>query len=206
MTVYTSSSLPASVIWPNPIEPIWQTLPTYSPTSPNWKRQYLGLSDRLFIGAVINAPKEQRVWGIVNWLSDVFHVSRPTLYTIAEQTKFSLLTVPSQASVVVPATAAPNGKKTIAVTPNRRNRTTLSLVLPGGVSERSIWDCLQAAFDEGRGAAFVSALTHETGQRAAEILAKVNHAMMGAVMQARDELFYPFCRGYFVCARQQSTA
>ena len=57
MTVYTSSSLPASVIWLNPIEPIWQTLQTYSPTSPNWKRQYLGLSDRLFIGAVINAPK-----------------------------------------------------------------------------------------------------------------------------------------------------
>jgi hypothetical protein len=48
---------------------------------------------------------------------------------------------------------------------------------------------LQAAFDEGRCAGFVSALIHEAGQRAGEILAKVDHTVMGAVMQARDELF-----------------
>jgi Txe/YoeB family toxin of Txe-Axe toxin-antitoxin module len=48
---------------------------------------------------------------------------------------------------------------------------------------------LQAAFDEGRCAAFVSALIHEAGQRAGEILAQVDHTVMGAVMQARDELF-----------------
>ena len=166
----------------------------------NWLRR------RLLNSVWDNLALPQVIEKIPSLVVRCFPCQSPNAVYNAERTKFSLLTVPSQASVVVPATAAPNGKKTIAVTPNRRNRTTLSLVLPGGVSERSIWDCLQAAFDEGRGAAFVSALTHETGQRAGEILAKVNHAMMGAVMQARDELFYPYCRGYFVCARQQSTA
>lgn len=181
MTVYTSSSLSASVIWPEPIEPIWQVLPAYSQIAPNWKRPDLGLCDRLFIGAVINSPKEQRVWGSINWLSDVFQVSRPTLYTIGERTKSSLLTASSQSSAEVSATEASEDQKIIVLTPNRVKRTTLSLVLPGGVSERSIRNCLQTAF--------VSALTHEAGQRAGEILAEVNHAVMGAVMQARDELF-----------------
>jgi len=189
MTVYSTSALCARGIWPEPIESIWQVLPTYSQIAPNWKRPDLGLCDRLFIGAVINSPKEQRAWGSINWLSDVFQVSRPTLYTIGERTKSSLLTAPSQPSVEVPATEVSEGRKIIAITPNRMKRTTLSLVLPGGVSERSIRDCLRAAFDEERCAAFVSALIHEAGQQAGEILAKVNHAVMGAVMQARDELF-----------------
>ena len=70
MTVYTSSSLSASVIWPEPIEPIWQVLPAYSQIAPNWKRPDLGLCDRLFIGAVINSPKEQRAWGSIKVLGE----------------------------------------------------------------------------------------------------------------------------------------
>jgi len=189
MTVYTSTLFPTSVIWPDPIEPIWQLLPTYSQTSPNWKRPDLGVSDRLFIGAVINSPKEQRGWGSINWLADIFQVSRPTLYTIGARTKASLLTVPDQPSVVIPATETPEDKKTIAITPNRVKRTTLSLILPGGVSERSIRDCLQTAFDEGRSPAFQSALLHEAGKRAGEILKAVDHSVMGEVAQARDEIF-----------------
>lgn len=190
MTVYPVSSFPARVIWPDPLEPIWQALPTYSPISPNWKRTDIELSDRLFIGAVVNIPKEQRTWGIMNWLAETFQVSRPTLYTIGERAKSGLLLAPSQASAAVPAVHSPGGKeKMIAVTPNRVKRTALSLVLPGGVAERPIRDCLQAAFDEGRCPGFVSALIHEAGRRAGEILAKVDHAVLGAVVQARDELF-----------------
>ena len=189
MTVYAISPFPTSVIWPNPIEPIWQLLPTYSQISPNWKRPDLGISDRLFIGAVLNSPKEQRGWGSINWLADVFQVSRPTLYTIAERARFSLLFGPSQPSGVMPTTETSDGEKTIALTPNRLKRTTLSLVLPGGVSERSIRDCLQTAFDEGRSPAFQSALIHEAGRRAGEILKAIDHSVMGEVVQARDEIF-----------------
>jgi len=189
MTVYPNSLFPANVIWPEPIESIWQVLPTYSQTSPNWKRPDLGLSDRLFIGAVINSPKEQRGWGSINWLADIFQVSRPTLYTIGARTKSSLLNVPDQPSVVVQAPETPEDKKTIAITPNRMKRTALSLVLPGGVSDRSIRDCLEIAFDEGRSPAYQSALLHEAGKRAGEILKAVDHSVMGEVAQARDEIF-----------------
>jgi hypothetical protein len=68
-------------------------------------------------------------------------------------------------------------------------RTALTLLFPGGVSERSAQDCLQAAFDVSRSAAFLSTLVHEAGQRAGEILQHVDHTNLGSVMQARDELF-----------------
>lgn len=190
MTVYTISPKSARGVWADPIEAIWQGLPTYSSTSPNWKRTDIELSDRLFIGAVVNIPREQRSWGLMNWLAETFQVSRPTLYTIGERTKAGLLSVPSQASAAVSAESATGGKeKMIAVTPNRVKRTTLSLILPGGVAERPIRDCLQSAFDEERCPGYVSVLIHEAGRRAGEILAKVDHAVLGAVMQARDELF-----------------
>jgi hypothetical protein len=80
-------------------------------------------------------------------------------------------------------------KKTGAVTSNRMKRTALTLLLPGGVSDRSAEVCLQAAFDEGRSPASLSALMHEAGERAGEILRKVDHSVMGEVVQARDELF-----------------
>ena len=75
------------------------------------------------------------------------------------------------------------------VTRNRMVRTALTLLFPGGVSERSAADCLQAAFDVGRSPAFISGLLHEAGQRAGKILESVDHSALGAVMQARDELF-----------------
>ena len=74
MTVYTTSSLSARVIWPEPIEPIWQILPGYTQSLPGWKRTDIGLAERLFIGAVLNIPQEQRPWGIVSWLAGVFSI------------------------------------------------------------------------------------------------------------------------------------
>jgi hypothetical protein len=72
---------------------------------------------------------------------------------------------------------------------NEMKRTALTLLLPGGVSDRSAEVCLQSAFDEGCSAASLSALLHEAGKRAGEILQKVDHSVMGEVVQARDELF-----------------
>jgi len=190
MTVYPIITKSASEItWQNPIEPIWQMLPGRQLVMPGWKRRDLGLSDRLFIGAVVNLPKDRRRWGMINWLGDVFQVSRPTLYTIAERAKYSLQRVPNLPRVVIPTTQASDDKKTIAITPNRMKRTTLSLELPGGASGRAAEICLQIAFDEGRSPAFQSGLAREAGRQAGEILNRVNHAVMGEVAQARDEIF-----------------
>jgi hypothetical protein len=189
MTVYTTSSLSARVTWPEPIEPIWQILPGNTQSLPGWKRTDIGLAERLFIGAVLNISKEQRPWGMVSWLASVLGTSRPTLYAIGAWTKVSLLSPPSLPKTVAKDTLSSDNEKTILVTPNRMKRMALALVLPGGVSARSIEICLQTAFDEGRSPAFLSAFVHEAGQRAGEILAKVNHAGMGAINQARDEIF-----------------
>lgn len=192
MTVYTTSSLSARVTWPEPIEPIWQILPGYTQSLPGWKRTDIGLAERLFIGAVLNIPQEQRPWGIVSWLAGVLDTSRPTLYAIGEWAKVGLLSPPSLPKITSKDTSvssSTDNEKAILVTPNRMKRLALALVLPGGVSGRSAEICLQTAFDEGRSPAFLSALVHEAGQRAGEILAKVNHVVMGTISQARDEIF-----------------
>jgi hypothetical protein len=85
--------------------------------------------------------------------------------------------------------ASSSNQKTITVTPNRIKRMALTLLFPGGVSDRSAEVCLQAAFGEGRSPAFQSALLHEAGVRAGEILQRVDHSVLGEVVQARDELF-----------------
>ena len=192
MTVYTKTALSASVIWQGLTEPIWQILPGYSQSLPSWKRRDIGLSERLFIGAVLNMPKESRQWGMVNWLAGTMDVSRPTLYAIGKWTKEGLLPspdVPVKIAKASPESASSENKQMIEVTQNRIKRTALALVLPGGVSGRSVEICLQTALDKGRSPAFLSALTHEAGIRAGEILNAVDHSVLGAVMQARDEIF-----------------
>lgn len=192
MTVYSTSALSTRVIWSDPIEPIWQVLPSRGESLPGWKRPDLGLSQRLFIGAVLNLPKEQRRWGLVSWLASVLRVSRPTLYAIGERTRTSLLGASVSALLIsdkIEATSASEDNRTIAVTPQRIKRTALALLFPGGVSERSAEVCLQTAFDESRSPASLSALLHEAGKRAGEILAEIDHSVMGEVVQARDELF-----------------
>ena len=189
MTVYTNSALSTSVIWPNPIETIWQALPGgYSQSSPSWKRTDLGLSERLFIGAVLNLPQDRRCWGIITWLAEMLNVSRPTLYAIGAWVKAGLLSKPV-APNRLEGRASSDDEQMILVTPNRLKRMALALVLPGGVPGRSVETCLQTAFDKSRSPAFLSALTHEAGIRAGEILRRVDHAVMGAVVLARDELF-----------------
>ncbi len=192
MTVYTNSTFSASVTWPDPMETIYQTLPGYTQGLARWKREDLGLCERLFIGAVMNTPREQRSWGSVSWLGETMDVSRPTLYAIGKRTKEGLMAPPRvvEESVQAPTgSATSDGQKTIRLTPNRIKRTTLALELPGGVSERSAEICLQTAFDEGRSPAFQTGLRHEAGRRADEVLQAVDYSVLGEVVQARDEIF-----------------
>ena len=77
MTVYTASGNTATT-WNDPIESIWQGL-TGGPKRAGGKRTDLGISERLFIGAVMNQPREQRPWGMVTWLGKVYGTSRPHL-------------------------------------------------------------------------------------------------------------------------------
>lgn len=190
MTVYSTSTKMESPNWETPIEPIWQMLAANRENQRGWKRADLGVSDRLFIGAVVNIGKEQRPWGVIQWLADVYQTSRPTLYAIGARTKAGIVTAADKPNVPAkkPVAAQPV-KKTVTVTRNRIIRTALSMQLPGGITERSSEACLEVAFDEGRSPAFISSVLREAGQRAGEIISSVDHTKMGPVMQARDELF-----------------
>ena len=192
MSVYPTTALSTRITFPEPIESIWQMLPGGGTSKPGWKRSDIGLSERLFIGAVVNLPRETRGWGAIQWLEDVFEISRPTLYAIGERTKAGLLTPPSRRLGKVatkPVSDDKHAAKTVVVTRNRMMRTALTLQFPGGASERSARDCLEVAFDVGRSPAFLSLLLHQAGIRAGKIIEKVNHSVLGPVMQARDELF-----------------
>jgi hypothetical protein len=148
------------------------------------------LADRLFIGAVVNLPPARRPWGSVTWLADVFGTSRPTLYAIGERARSSLAArLPGRPALLAAPVKTPSPEPTVTVTSNRRARTILTLLLPGGVSGRTVDDCLRVAFDQGQSAGFVSDLLHLAGQRAGAILEKIDHSRLGPVVLARDELF-----------------
>ena len=195
MTVYTPSAVPAYGTWPEPIESIWSLVSCDTTRLPGYKRPDLSLADRLFIGAVVtrSVPAEQRPWGCLTWLAQRLATSRTTLYAIGDRTRTSLAARPSGRPGHGPDAAGPapaeGSASAIMLTPNRLARTILTLLMPGGVSGRTIADCLQVAFDCGRSTGSVSELLHRAGQRAGEVLEQVNHAPLGAVVLARDELF-----------------
>ncbi len=195
MSVYTASASSASVLWPSPIEPIWQMLPVSGCGAclPGSKRPDLNVADRLFIAAGVNLPKDQRPWGCITWVADVFATSRPTVYALGAHARVALAAEPSgrppQPATPVGEAATIKHPPEITVTPNRLARTVLTLLMPGGVSNRTVDDCLQIAFNQGRSVGYVSELLHCAGQRAGQILERVDHSVLGPVVQVRDELF-----------------
>ena len=192
MTVYPRSANLTSPYWPSPIEPIWQILASNDEIQPRWKRRDLGVSERLFIGAIVNLPQGKRPRGVVQWLAEVYQTSRPTLYAIGARSKTGLLAPllhKEEGGEQIEEVVVPDDGPRVSVTANRIKRAALTFQFPGGVSERSACDCLQAALDVDRSPAFLSKLLHEAGERAGEILQSVDHSALGAAMQARDELF-----------------
>ena len=193
MSVYTASAPLPNILWPSPIEPIWQILPVSGEVPPGSKRPDLNVADRLFIAAVANIPKDQRPWGCITWVADVFATSRPTVYAIGERARLGMAAQPCgrpvQPALPVTETLPAKDPPALTVTPNRLARTVLTLLMPGGVSNRTVDDCLHAAFDQGRSVGYVSELLHRAGQRAGQILERVDHSVLGPVVQARDELF-----------------
>jgi len=171
------------------METAWQILVGQNSLS-GYQRPDLGLADRLFIGAVMNLSPERRPWGSITWLAEVFATSRPTLYAIGERLRSLAVTHPGRRPVQIAAPLeTPSTEPTVTVTANRRARMILTLLMPGGVSGRNIDDCLHVAFDQGQSTGYVSELLHRVGQEAGEVLKKIDHTPLGAVVLARDELF-----------------
>jgi hypothetical protein len=189
MSVYPVSSISGPADWYQPIEPVYQMLPSQGIVVSGYKRTDLTLADRLFIAAVVNIPAEQRPWGSITWLADVFNTSRPTVYTIGERGRVGMTNTGANKPVLAAPVDVETQEPVIEVTPNRIRRTILSMLFPGKMSGRDVEVCLATALDVSRSNGMVSQLLHEAGRRAGEILEKVDHSPLGRVVLARDELF-----------------
>jgi len=194
MLSYQQTAAPAT-LWPEPMERVWQMQPgVWWEINPRWKRQDITLSDRAFIGAVVNLPRTLRPWGAITWLSSVYRTSRETLYTIGAQVRQALLFSGQGArrlgqSQLLPAPYLPEWP-TVAVSDNRLKRTILTFLLPGGVTLRPMQDCLDIALDVTRSVGFLSQFVNQAGRRAGEILDQIDYSPLGDIILARDETYF----------------
>jgi hypothetical protein len=194
MLSYQQTAAPAT-LWPEPMELTWQMQPgIWWEVNPCWKRQDITLSDRAFIGAVVNLPRGLRPWGAITWLSSVYRTSRETLYTIGAQIRQALLFSGQEAErqdqpLLLPTVHQPEWPM-VTVTDNRLKRTILTFLLPGGVTLRPMQDCLDVALDVTRSAGFTSQFINEAGRRAGEVLDQIDYSPLGDIILARDETYF----------------
>ncbi len=86
MTLYLEKQ-ETSVMWPEPLEATWQLLGGAGHSDLAPKLPHLGLADILFMTTIMSLPRERRPWGIATWMSEVFLLSRPALYALAQRVK-----------------------------------------------------------------------------------------------------------------------
>jgi len=197
---YQQTAAP-EILWPEPMESVWQMQPGGCEAATNWKRPDITLSDRLrmlfirFIGAVVNIPDEQRPWGSITWLPNVYQTSCETIYTIGKRTREGLLSPVLESSGLADSVAQAVESDsvdahTITVTSNRLKRTVLTALLPAGSALRPMQDLLDVAFDQSRSVGFLSELVNEAGSRAGVILDQIDFSPLGDVILARDETYF----------------
>jgi len=158
---------------------------------PGAQLEHLGVMARAFIGTVLNQPT--RRWGLVTELAETLGASRETLYTIAARIREGVWVRPNgrrPSEVKPPAPPALPAYPSVTVTPNRVKRTVLTNLLPGGMTIRPQIESLQAALGTHRSEGWVSELIVEAGQRAGRKLDEISLSALGAVVTARDELYF----------------
>ena len=185
MTLYLQKQQ-TSAIWPEPIESTWQLLGGEYGCELAPKLPHLGLADILFMTTIMSLPREQRPWGVATWMSDVFLLSRPSLYALSARVKQRLLPT---AEAIDLAEMEPAGA-TITVTPVRMARTVLTTSLPAKTAIRPLRHVLSEAFDQTRSIGWISELLTEAGQNAGHRLRNIDTSPLGTVIAARDETFF----------------
>lgn len=194
MLAYQEIAQPTT-LWPEPMELIWQVLGPETDLVLRWKRPDIGLADRLFIGAVVNLPREGRPWGAITWLAEIYLTSRETIYDIGRQVRQALLGTgqTERPPVIIEMLSAPDipGEgPVIRVSDTRLKRTILSLLLPAGASLRAIQDCLEVSLDTSRSIGYLSEFINEAGEQAGKVLDNLDYSPLGEVILARDETYF----------------
>ncbi len=175
--------------WTEPIVPSQPTMPAWSPRSPlaaelASKMPHLGLSDILFIAAVVHLPN--RSYGTIVDLANAYRISRVSVYKL-EKRVISRLGKPEEPiALLVPP--EPAEKETVSKA--RIDRTILTALFPGNASIRPTRKILEEAFDILKSIGYISILRLEAGRKAGKILSRVNYAPLGQVIALRDETFF----------------
>ena len=185
MTLYLETSQ-NEVLWPAPIEQVYQLLGGGDASMIAPKLPHLGLADVLFISSIMSLPKERRPWGIVSWMADVFVTSRPTVYSLAQRVieRVTERTRPQLTGQVAGQAEA------IEVTTTRVVRTVLTGAFPGKMALRPMQQMLSEAFDTSRSVGWLSELLTSAGQTAGRVLEQINLSGLGPVRVIRDETFF----------------
>ncbi len=184
MTFYTET-VENRVFWPAPIERMYQLLGGGEATHLAPKLPHLGMADILFMTLVMNLPKERRPWGIVTWMSDVFGLSRPSLYALSGRV-CERLSPPGQALLPAPDSDQEERKCAEA----RLVRTLLTAAFPGKVALRPLQQILDEALGERRSIGWLSERLTEAGQRAGQVLSQIDTSPLGPLVAVRDETFF----------------
>jgi hypothetical protein len=185
MTLYLQKQQ-TSATWPEPIESTWQMLGGDYGCELAPKLPHLGLTDILFMTTIMSLSRQQRPWGVVTWMSDVFLLSRPALYALSDRVKQRLLPTAEPTALTV---MEPTGAR-ISVTATRMARTVLTVSLPGKTAIRPLRHVLSEAFDQTRSIGWISELLTEAGQNAGHRLRGIDTSPLGTVIAARDETFF----------------
>lgn len=175
--------------WTEPNVPSQLIRPGWSPRSPlaaelASKMPHLGLSDILFIAAVVHLPNRQ--YGTIIDLANAYRISRVSVYKLEERVIVRLRNPAEPVALLPPPELA--GREMVSRA--RIDRTILTALFPGNASIRPTREILNEAFDTLRSIGYISTLRLEAGQKAGKILSHVNYAPLGQVIGLRDETFF----------------
>jgi hypothetical protein len=193
MKSYVTTSGSPEVLWPTPIETIWNAIPQTISNNNKFKRPDIGLSHRLLIASILNLPADQRPWGIVTWLSDFYRTSRQTIYTIADSI-LHLTRAPQlddQPSLLPDNQSLPNNGQSEPLAPDCQvERAILKMAFPGSVSIRPMQEILTETLGVSRSIGFISQLLTKSGQLAGKFLSQLDYAHLDGIIGLRDETFF----------------
>ena len=173
-------------LWPEPIEIGYQLLGGGDGNALAPKLNHLGIADLLFMSSIMLLPRKRRPWGIATWLADVFAISRPTLYSLPKRVMERLTAAPPVAQPEKQVKA----DRQIEVNTTRLQRTVLTAAFPGKIALRPLEEVLTEAFDESRSIGWMSELLSDAGQKAGQVLKRIDFSAAGPVLVLRDETFF----------------
>lgn len=192
MRVYTQNAS-TTALWPEPLETLFQSLPSGPSTPLAPKLPHLSGWEALNLGMLTLLPRESRPHGIITWAAEQFNLSRTSMYALGRRIEARLLSHPEEGkgltsdSGEVESSAETNW---IEVTPERLERTVLAATFPGNVSIRATQELLATAFEQRLSIGRISELRLEAGRRAGRVLAGLDYSSVESVIVGRDETFF----------------